>query len=264
MTTTTDKWDAKDYANNSTAQESWANELISKLNLQGNESLLDIGCGDGKITASIADKLVKGKVVGIDRSESMVEFAKSQFNLPNLSFYVREASEISLEEEFDIVFSNAVLHWVKDHKTVLFNIKKHLNGDGKILFQMGGHGNAREVQNVFDQAAKSVQWKKYFDSFVVPYRFCRIDDYENWLEQTGYEQKRVELILKDMVHENEDSFRGWLRTTWFPYTNQIPESKQEAFIDCVVQDYLKEHPVDFQGRTHVKMIRLEVEATIKN
>ena len=79
MSMKNNKWNAKDYANNSSAQESWANELLEKLSLAGNEHLLDIGCGDGKITNSIANKLSNGHVVGIDRSKDMIELARSQF-----------------------------------------------------------------------------------------------------------------------------------------------------------------------------------------
>jgi len=148
-------WDAQDYAKNSSAQESWANELVSKLALQGNEHLLDIGCGDGKITFSIAQKLTDGKVVGIDRSENMIELAKDQFDLPNLSFFTMDATEISFTEKFDIAFSNAALHWVKDHGAVLSGLKKHLNKNAKILFQMGGYGNAQDVLDIVNQVIES-------------------------------------------------------------------------------------------------------------
>ncbi len=263
MTSDTNKWNAKDYADNSAAQLSWANELISKLNLQGNESLLDIGCGDGKITASIANKLSTGRVVGIDRSESMIEHAVNKFDLPNLSFHAMDATEISLVEKFDIAFSNAVLHWVHDHKSVLSTLKKHLASNGKILFQMGGYCNAEDIQTVIGELITSDQWQKYFSGFIVPYRFCKIEDYEQWLRETGYEQKRIELIPKDMVHGNVDGLKGWLRTTWFPYTDRLPDNKKEEFLDNIVDRYLAEHPVDSEGRTHVKMVRLEVEATVK-
>lgn len=256
------KWNAKDYADNSTAQLSWANELISKLDLQGNESLLDIGCGDGKITAAIAQKLLDGRVVGIDRSESMVEHAVSQFRLPNLSFHVMDATKISLAGGFDIAFSNAVLHWVHDHKVVLVTLKNHLTNNGKILFQMGGYGNARDIQASIDDLIVSELWKEYFAGFVIPYRFCTIENYEQWLGEAGYKSERIELIAKDMVHDNPDGLKGWLRTTWFPYTDRLPGSKKEGFLDSIVERYLTGSPVDSEGKTHVKMVRLEVEATV--
>jgi len=263
MTSNTNKWNAKDYADNSTAQLSWAKELISKLNLQGNESLLDIGCGDGKITASIANTLPDGCAVGIDRIESMIKHAKDQFSLPNLSFYAMDATKISLKEKFDIAFSNAVLHWVHDHKSVLTSLKNHLTSNGKILFQMGGYGNAEDIQAVINGLITSDQWQEYFTGFVVPYRFCTIEDYEQWLAETGFEAKRIQLIPKDMIHKNAEGLKGWLRTTWFPYTDQLPDSKKEDFLDNIVEQYLAEHPVDSEGKTHVKMVRLEVEATVQ-
>lgn len=263
MTSDTNKWNAKDYADNSTAQLSWANELISKLDLQGNESLLDIGCGDGKITASIANMLFGGKVVGIDRSESMIKHAKDQFPLPNLSYHVMDATEISLEEEFNLAFSNAVLHWVHDHKSVLTSLKKHLTRNAKVLFQMGGYGNAEDIQSVINELIASDQWQDYFTEFVDPYRFCKTEDYEQWLWETGYEAQRIELIPKDMIHHNADGLKGWLRTTWFPYTDQLPDSRKEDFWDSIIERYLAEHPLDSKGKTHVKMVRLEVEATVK-
>ena len=255
------KWNAADYANNSSAQESWANELIEKLSLQGNERLLDIGCGDGKITNSIAGKLRAGSVVGIDRSTDMIELAISQFDRQNLSFSVMDATELSLQGTFDVVFSNAALHWVKDHKTTLIRLKKHLHQESKILFQMGGFGNADDILKIVTRMTKTGQWAKYFEDFIFPYNFCKIQDYEKWLREAGYSAKRIELIPKDMIHENSEKLKGWLRTTWFPYTDQLPESEKEKFLSHVIEQYINSFPVDLEGKTHVKMVRLEVEAT---
>ena len=260
MTKSKDKWDAKDYAQNSSAQESWANELVDKLALQGGERLLDIGCGDGKITNSIAQKLMNGTVVGIDRSESMIKLANSQFDLPHLSFYTMNATDISTPVKFDVAFSNAALHWVKDHSAVLRGLKKCLKQNSKILFQMGGYGNAQDVLEVVELVTASKEWAKYFNDFVYPYNFCSISDYEKWLPDAGYKAKRIELINKDMVHKNKEDLKGWLRTTWFPYTDQLPEKKREEFLSLVIEKYTNAMPVDSEGKTHVNMVRLEVEA----
>lgn len=254
------KWNAKEYAKNSSAQELWAKELIEKLALQGNEHLLDIGCGDGKITHLIANKLSNGKVIGIDRSKNMIELATSQFNKANLSFYTMDVTKLFVQGKFDVVFSNAALHWVKDHETVLMRIKKHLNPKAKILFQMGGYGNAADILQIVTQATKSKKWAEYFKTFTFPYNFCKVQDYEKWLPQTGYKAKRIELIPKDMIHENTEKLKGWLRTTWFPYTDQLPEDEKEKFLTHIVEQYINISPVDSAGKTHVKMVRLEVEA----
>jgi len=258
----TNKWNAKDYANNSSAQESWANELLEKLALKGNEHLLDIGCGDGKITHSIAKKLSNGQVVGIDRSEDMIKLAINKFNRENLAFYTMDVTELSVQGKFDVVFSNAVLHWVKNHKAVLVQLKNHLHKKSKILFQMGGYGNAEDILKIVTQATKLEQWAEYFENFSFPYRFCNIQDYEKWLPESGYRANRIELIPKDMIHDNTDKLKGWLRTTWFPYTDQLPEKEKENFLTHIVEEYSKTNPVDSRGRTKVKMVRLEVEAIL--
>lgn len=256
----TDKWDAGDYAKNSAAQESWAHEMLAKLDLEGSEHLLDIGCGDGKITYAIAQKLHKGRVVGIDRSPGMIRLAKELYDLPHLSFSIMDAAELSVLGKFDVAFSNAALHWVNDHQAVLAALKNQLRRHGKLLFQMGGYGNAQEVLEVVEQLTASEKWKNSFADFQFPYRFCKVEDYEKWLPQAGYEPRRIELLVKDMVHDNGEEMKGWLRTTWFPFTDCLAGQEKEEFLNLVVQKYCESHPVDSAGRIHVRMVRLEVEA----
>src|SRR5208283_3749020 len=120
-------WNAQDYAKNSANQFQWAQELIPKLKLQGNEKLLDIGCGDGKITAELARCLPDGRVVGVDSSEKMINLAKSSFpskDYPNLSFQVTDARKLTFQSEFDRAFSNAALHWIVDQKAVLCSVQR--------------------------------------------------------------------------------------------------------------------------------------------
>ena len=100
----------------------WAEEAISKIRIKGNERVLDIGCGDGKITAYIASLVPEGSVVGIDNSAEMISFAQSKFpqlSWPNLSFQYGDATDLQYEGEFDLVVSFASLHWILDHKPVL-------------------------------------------------------------------------------------------------------------------------------------------------
>src|SRR5690554_921808 len=107
MTQKTDdySWDAVDYAKNSTSQYAWAKELIPKLQLQGTESLLDIGCGDGKVSALLATYLPHGEVVGVDSSPEMILLARRsypQIRYPNLTFLKMDARELTFQERFDV------------------------------------------------------------------------------------------------------------------------------------------------------------------
>jgi trans-aconitate 2-methyltransferase len=253
------QWNADDYARNSSAQETWAMELIDKLKLRGYESVLDIGCGDGRITDKIAQYLTSGCVVGIDQSENMIRRA-SDFKRVNLSFRVMDVMALCLEQEFDIAYSNAVMHWVKDHRTVLQEVRKHLKPGGRILFQMGGYGNAYDMARTVESVIVLKQWSDYFQGFNFPYYFYQVHDYEQWLPEAGFEIGRVELIPKDMVHDDAKGLKGWLRTTWFPYTDRVPETDRELFVKQLTDLYLSKYPVDAEGKTHVRMVRLEVEA----
>ena len=258
-----DNWNAEDYAKNSQCQLQLGEELIEKLSLTGNESLLDIGCGDGKISAKLSTILKKGEAVGIDASENMINLASKEFpndKFQNLTFYRMDAYEINFSKKFDVVYSNACLHWIKDHSGVLGKVRECLKPKGRILFQMGGRGNVGEVLNVVKLVSNKENWSRYFDNFVTPYYFYDIKDYEIWLSENHFKSNRLELIEKNIKHSGEESFKGWLRTTWFPFTDRLPEVLRETFLNEVSETYKIEHPADKSGAINVKMVRLEVEA----
>lgn len=256
-------WNAADYEKNSTAQFAWAQELIDKLNLQGNEHVLDIGCGDGKITAEIAKQVSYSPVVGIDQSTAMIHLAQTRYpqqQFPNLNFQLMDARQLTFNNQFTLAFSNATLHWIDDHLSVLQGIHRGLCSGGKLLLQMGGLGNAVDLVEAVNIVTRSHQWREYFVDFRFPYYFYGVEDYSVWLQAAQLRPIRVELIPKDMTHPGADGLAGWLRTTWFPYTHQVPEAQREAFISDFLQCYLQHHPIDAMGQTHVHMVRLEVEA----
>lgn len=256
-------WDANDYAKQSANQQKWARELIAKLNLHGNEHILDIGCGEGKVTAEIASQLPNGIVWGIDNSSSMIDLACKNFPrsiYSNLSFKFADAQNFSFNTQFDLIFSNAVLHWIIDHKPVLKNIYHCLKPRGRILLQMGGKGNAADILNVFDEIKLEKEWKSYFTDFDFPYGFHGDKEYRTWLAETGFIINRVELIPKIMIHPNKEGLEGWIRTTWLPYTQRIPKSKRKAFITKIADRYIKKQPTNSDGMIKINMMRLEVEA----
>jgi trans-aconitate 2-methyltransferase len=256
-------WNAADYASHSSQQQAWARELIAKLALKGDEMVLDIGCGDGKITAEIAALLPGGSAIGIDSSEGMIALAQQSFpprSYPNLLFRTADARALPFREEFTVVFSNATLHWIPDQIPVLHGIARSLKHGGRILLQMGGKGNGAYVVSTFERLMSASRWSTYFAGFVFPYGFYGPEEYAQWLRQAGLSPLRVELIPKDMVHAGKAGLAGWIRTTWLPYTQRVPEQEQDHFIADLVDAYVAEHPLDEQGRVHVKMVRLEVEA----
>lgn len=256
------RWNPEDYHQHSPEQQRWALELLAKLDLEGYEKVLDIGCGDGKVTAEIAGHVPRGSVLGIDSSPQMIKFARKEFpreQYQNLAFEVVDAIALNFDCEFDVVFSNATLHWVKDHLTVLQGISRSLRPSGRILLQMGGRGNAAKIIEALNQVIDDRRWGSYFGGFSFPYGFYGPEEYTVWLEKAGITPKRVELVCKDMIHRGKEGLAGWVRTTWLPYTTRLPEELRREFIEAIAQTYMDTHPADSDGYVHLRMVRLEVE-----
>lgn len=256
-------WNAGDYAKHSSIQQEWARELFAKLNLQGSETILDLGCGDGKVTAELAAAVPRGSVLGVDNSSVMLELAQETYptdRLPNLDFELADARNLPFRDQFEVVFSNATLHWVRDHDPVLQGIFQSLVPGGRILLQMGGRGNAAGMIAILQRMIKTTRWAGFFENFDFPYGFHGAEEYERWLKAAGFQDIEVRLIPKDMLHAGKAGLAGWIRTTWLPYTQRPPESKQGLFIDELADNYIQKFPPDHEGNINVKMVRLEVEA----
>ncbi len=256
-------WRPDKYAESSSAQKLWAEELIRKIEIDGSERVLDIGCGDGRITASIANLVPGGSVLGIDSSGEMVRFAKERFPPEihkNLRFAEADARTLDFEEEFDLVVSFAALHWIADHGPVLRKIRRALRPGGRIFLQFGGRGNAAAPLNIAEEITREARWRSYFEGFDFRYGFFGAEEYRVWLEEAGLSPLRVELIPKEMVQPSPEALAGWIETTWHPYLERVPEELRTEFISEIVDRYLRDHPLDDEGRVHVGMMRLEVVA----
>ena len=257
------KWDAADYAANSVPQQAWARELIARLHLRGDERVLDVGCGDGKITAELAMILTRGSATGVDASPQMVEFARKTFpaaRIPNLRFHAMDARKIKFEREFDLVFSNATLHWVDDHQTFLRGAAACLRTGGRLVVSCGGKGNAHDVFIALRPEMRLKRWRQYFRKLAAPYFFYTPADYEKWLPKFGFKTQKIQLAPKDATYEGAKGFSTWLRTTWIPYVQRVPENLREEFITAVADRYVANHPMDEAGRVHIRMVRLEIDA----
>ena len=289
------KWNAADYAAHSVIQQTWARELIAQLKLRGDEHILDVGCGDGKVTAELARAVPRGAVVGVDASAEMIRYARKTFRpsqISNLKFEIADARKLQNVGQasrlpsqrvsvglsktspsaspsqagetpallFDILFSNAALHWVDDHQAFLRCAAAALKTDGRLVVSCGGKGNAHDVFLALRPEMRLARWRQFFRRMPKPYFFFAPEDYEKWLPRSGFKTRRIQLAPKDATYAGADGFATWLRTTWLPYTQRVPENLREEFIAAVTERYLAKHPVDKAGQVHVRMVRLEIDA----
>ena len=259
----TAKWNAADYAANSVIQQTWARELITQLKLRGDEHILDVGCGDGKVTAELACAVPRGSVFGVDTSAEMIRFARKQFppaQISNLKFEIADARKFRFAASFDVLFSNAALHWVDDHQAFLRRAAAALKPGGRLVVSCGGKGNAHDVFLALRPEMRLARWRQFFRRMPKPYFFFAPEDYEKWLPRSGFKTRRIQLAPKDATYAGADGFTTWLRTTWLPYTQRVPENLREEFIAAITARYLASHPVDKAGQVHVRMVRLEIDA----
>jgi trans-aconitate methyltransferase len=256
------QWNPSDYERNSSAQERAADAVIARLNLKGDEHILDICCGDGKVTANMAALVPQGQVTGIDSSPEMIDFARKRYSLPqypNLRFELGQAQSLSYCGEFDIVTSFACLHWVKDHLAVLRSIERSLKPSGRMFIQCSGRGTDDDIFSLARRIIKSDKWSKYFQDYSNPHGIYGLDEYHAWLKEVGLEELKANLTVKDMLMSGRAGLEGFIRTTWLSLTERIPQEKREQFIAEIANRYLDLRPLE-DGAAMVGMAVLEVEA----
>ena len=254
-------WNATDYAANSSAQFQWGSELIASLGLEEHEAVLDMGCGDGKLTALIAWQVQAGVVTGIDASDEMVFLAQQTWgHIKNLDFSPMDAQNLTFHGGFDVVYSNAVLHWVADHPAVLAGVWRALKPGGRMLLQMPAKRNCEQFIEAVDSVRSAPRWRPFFRTFSFPWQFSTEHDYAHWLSDAGLKTQTITTVSKDMCHKSPRQLAGWMRTTWLPYLQCVPDAERDHFVNAVVDKYLCAVPPDEQGRTHVDVVRLEVAA----
>ncbi len=133
-------WDAATYDRVSTPHVEWANILLDRLDLSGDETVLDAGCGSGKVTLMLLERLPRGRVVAVDRAPSMIEHAREALN-GRATVLQADLTELQLDEPVDAIFSSAVFHWIADHDRLFARLHAALAPGGHLVAQCGGEGN---------------------------------------------------------------------------------------------------------------------------
>lgn len=255
-----DSWKGAEYAKNSESQKASAEDFLGQTEFKGSEQILDVGCGDGKITAAMAAKVPLGSVVGLDISHSMIEAAKGALTQQkNLSFQIGDAAKLNYDQQFDLITSFTVMQWVLEQKAALKGFEKALKPGGRVWIQMPT-GLPQPMQQALEKVLSKDCWKSYFDCFSSPWQFYDAEEYRALLLEAQLLPNRLEVVTKHELFPSRAVFQAFLKQ-WFPYLRPLTTEQKDLFLGELLDHYLTALPPDDQGRVSFIVERLEVEAT---
>jgi trans-aconitate 2-methyltransferase len=249
MASATRDWDAGTYHRVSVPHEEWARSVLDRLPLRGDETVLDAGCGSGRVTGLLIERLPDGHVVAVDGSASMIEKVRETLR-PGDEALVSDLTELELDERVDAVFSSAVFHWVLDHDILFPRLAAVLRPGGAIAAQCGGAGNIDRLRAICDEVASSQPFAPYFEGFEDPWNYAGAEETEARLEVAGFADVRCWLQPWTIEPPEPAEF---LRTVCLgPHMDRLPEELQAAFVEKV----LEREPTPLQ----LEYVRLNIEA----
>jgi len=228
--TGTRDWDAGTYDRVSVPQVEWAHGVIDRLGLEGVEDVLDAGCGSGRVTEMLLERLPRGTVIAVDGSESMVAEAAQRLDDERVTLIHSDLLEIDLDEAVDRVFSNAVFHWIHDHRGLFRAMHRALRPGGRMEAQCGGAGNIANVVEAIEAAAAEEPFRERLEGFD-PHHFATPEETEEILAAVGFEE--VECGLMEWpVHPPEP--REFIRSVCLgAHSELLPEELRADFLEAV-------------------------------
>ena len=233
------EFDGKRYEQASTHQKEWGARVIAELDLRGDESVLDLGCGDGVLTSKIAERLPDGRVLGIDASKGMIAAAVPKATA-NLDFRLMDIDDLDFTDEFDVIFSNATLHWVKDHQKLLSNVHRALRPGGRVRFDFASDGNCVNFFAVIREAMALDRFAEAFDGFEWPWYMPTLEAYTALAEESALCNVMVWGGNADRFFPDKEAIIRWIdQPSIVPLLPRLPESLRGAFRDYVVQSMVE-------------------------
>lgn len=234
-------FDGDKYKKASAHQKEWANKILEELQFIGNEIILDLGCGDGVITDQLAEMVPDGEVLGIDASEGMIKTALKEKKHKNVTFELSNINEIDDLNRFDLIFSNATLHWILDHKKLLKNTFQALKSGGTIRFNFASDRNCSYFITVIRQAMDEPSYAQYFKNFSWPWYMPSIDTYKELAVETEFSEIQIWGENADKYFEDSAVMIKWIdQPSIVPFLKCIPESEKQNFRNYVVEHMIRE------------------------
>ena len=224
-------WDAATYDRISDPQLGWAREQLERLSLTGDEVVLDAGCGSGRVTALLADRVPRGRVYAVDVAPSMTEHARAALG-DRATVFCQDLVELSLPEQVDAVFSNATFHWIHDHDSLFDALHRVLRPGGRLVAQCGGRGNINRFRTTADAVAHEQPFAPYFAGWEGPWKYATDSQTAARLELAGFADVTCWLEPKSVTPADGRAFAQTVCLV--RHLDPLPAQLRSRFVDDVL------------------------------
>jgi trans-aconitate 2-methyltransferase len=243
-------WDGGAYDRVSEPMERMGLGVLGRLPLRGDETVLDAGCGSGRITEALVERLPRGRVIAVDGSASMIEAARERLG-DSVELRVADLVGLELGETVDAVLSTATFHWIADHDALFASLRGALRPGGRLVAQCGGVGNVAGVHAAAQTAGAAALFAEHLAGWHGPWHFATPDDTERRLHAAGFADVRCWLQERPVT---PDEPRDYLRTIVLgAHLERLPADLADPFVDAVLELLGPKPTIDY--------VRLNLDAT---
>jgi trans-aconitate 2-methyltransferase len=243
------EWDADTYDEVSDPQFEWGTEVLGRLELDGSESAIDAGCGSGKVTEKLLERLPTGELLAVDGSEAMIAKAKERLG-ERATYLVADLAELQVEKPIDLIFSTATFHWIADHDLLFQRLHAALNPGGRLVAQCGGHGNVAEHAGAIATVAARSEFAPHLEQMTGMWNFATPEETKIRLRNAGFLEARCWLEPKPVTPGCPLEFTSTV--TLGPLLAQLPGELRRPFAEAILEASAQPLTLDY--------VRLNIEA----
>lgn len=233
------EWDAASYHQVSAPQTTWGHRVLARLALDGDERVLDAGCGSGRLTEAVIERVPRGHVVALDRSWNMLLAARTNLRPrfgPRVSFVQAALPALPMTASVDVVFSTATFHWVPDHPALFAGVFAALRPGGRLHAQCGGGPNLAEAHALAERVMGRPPFAAHFAGWTGVWQFATADETTARLAAAGFVDLDVWLEAAPTTLATADDYRAFVTTViYHPHLARLPDRLHAAFIDAVTE-----------------------------
>lgn len=241
------EWNAAEYHRLSAPQFQWGQRVLGKLQLRGDECLLDAGCGTGKLTRLLLENLPRGRVVGLDLSRNMLLHARQNLKPDfggRVQFVAADLVVLPFDNCFDGIFSTASFHWVLDHDALFRSLYRALRPSGWLHAQCGGIGNIERLRRRVRVLAQSSEFSSWLGRFSEPWFFSDAESAASRLRAAGFEKVETSIEEASFAVSGSGEFQEYLRTfVLHRHIGLLPdETLRTAFVQKLAEATAQDDP----------------------